>query len=101
MTISSSIGFSSDPSDYSFKFPSGFGLENISVVTLDSLEIKTVAGFSNNHCVKLLRCRGIEDIESLSSVKVLTIDNCAPDFFGKKYDYSIFSNVPRFKLFKP
>ncbi len=95
LKIACSTRFSSKSFDYSccFQFPRGLGLENIPVVILDYLEIKTVAGFSNNHCVKLLRCIGIQDIASLSSVKVLTIDCC----FNS--NSSVFSKVPRFKWF--
>lgn len=92
LTISSSVNIFSGSIEYAFNFPR---LENIPLVILNSLEVKTVAGLRNNRCVVLRGCKGIEDIESLSSVKVLTIDKCIGN-----YDDNVFSKVPRLKLMK-
>eukprot|EP01040_Poterioochromonas_malhamensis_P009003 gene9003-9749_t len=92
LTISSSVNIFSGSIEYAFNFPR---LENIPLVILNSSEVKTVAGLRNNRCVELRGCKGIEDIESLSSVKVLTIDKCLGN-----YDDNVFSKVPRLKLMK-
>ncbi len=77
----------------SFRFTRIQGLDNIPVVILDGLYIKSIAGLGNNRCVELRHCKGIEDIESLASVKVLTIDNCE----GIN-DSNVLSKVPRLKI---